>query len=146
MTELKAALVGESCFRVRFVETDAMGIVHHSSYIPWLEQARTDFCRTVGMSYPEISAKGIDFMVTELSVKYLSPSFFDNEIVVRAWVEKVGRVSCRFGYQIYNLTTGKICLGATTEHAAVNRDGKIQRMFPELYQLLLQHAGSGPVK
>lgn len=140
----KAAYVAESRFRVRFAETDAMGITHHSSYVVWMEQARTDFCRTVGMPYNEISAQGIGFLVAEIGLKYLSSSFFDDQMVVRVWVEKVGRASCRFGYQIYDETTGKICLDAFSEHAAASREGKIKRLFPELYELLLSQAGIGP--
>jgi acyl-CoA thioester hydrolase len=138
-----SAFVSESRFRVRFAETDAMGIVHHASYIIWMEQARTDYCRAAGMPYSEISAQGIDFMVTDIGVKYLSPSFFDDQIVVRAWVEKVGRASCRFGYQLYNETTGKIGIEGFSEHAAAGRDGKVKRLFPELYQLLTEKAGIG---
>ncbi|MEI6043836.1 MAG: thioesterase family protein [Chloroflexota bacterium] len=138
------AFIAEARFRVRYAETDAMGITHHSSYIVWLELARSEYCRAVGMPYPEISRQGIEFLVAELAIKYLSPSFFDDEIVVRTWVEKVGRASCRFGYQVYDETTDKLSLRATTEHAAVGHDGKIKRFFPTLYQILSSHSGIGP--
>ena len=145
MTETtSSAFIAESRFRVRFAETDAMGITHHSSYVVWMEQARTDYCRATGMPYNEISAQGIEFLVAEIGLKYLSSSFFDDQIVVRTWVEKVGKASCRFGYQIYDETTGKTCLEAFSEHAAATREGKIKRLFPELYQLLQSHAGTGP--
>jgi len=142
--EAKLAFVAEARFRVRYAETDAMGIVHHSSYIVWLELARSEYCRALGLPYPEISAQGIDFLVTEVAVKYLSPSFFEDEILVRTWVSKVGRVSCRFGYQVYDLTTGKLCVAGSTEHAGVDRSGKIKRFFPELYQLLSEKVGLAP--
>ncbi len=141
--EAKAAFIAESRLRVRYAETDAMGIVHHSNYVIWMEQARTDYCRSAGLSYTEISAQGLELAVTEVAVKYLSPCYFDDELIIKTWVEKVGRVSCRFGYQLYNATTGKISMEGATEHAAVSRDGKVQRFFPRLYQLMLANVGVG---
>ncbi len=135
----------ESSFRVRYAETDAMGITHHASYLVWLELARTEYCRMVGLPYTEISARGIEFQVTEVGVKYLRPSFFDNEITVQAWVENTGRVSCRFGYRVLNRTTGELCVEAFTEHASVDKRGKLTRLFPELYEVMVKNAGKGPV-
>jgi acyl-CoA thioester hydrolase len=96
------------------------------------------------LPYNEISAQGIEMQVIDVYVKYLSPSRFDDEIVVKVWIEKVGRASCRFGYQIINETTGKLCVEAATEHAAEAHDGKIKRFFPKLYDTLITHAGTFP--
>lgn len=96
------------------------------------------------MPYNEISAQGMELQVVDVYVKYLSPSRFDDEIIIRTWVEKVGKVSCRFGYQVFDKTTGKVCVEAATEHAGVGHDGKVRRFFPALYDLLVSHSGTFP--
>ncbi len=134
----------ESRLRPRYAETDAQGVVHHSNYLVWFEVARTDYCDALGFPYTEIERQGYGFVVTDLSIKYLSPARFDDRLIVRSWVEKIGRASCIFGYQIYNETTAKICVEGMTKHAAVSTAGKLIAFGPELYQALGARVGRGP--
>ena len=134
----------ETRLRPRYAETDAQGVVHHTSYIVWFEVARGEYCRALGFPYSEIEKQGYGFMVTDLSVKYLSPARFDDEIVVKTWVERIGRASCIFGYQIYNETSGKISIEGMTKHAAVTPAGKLVRFSPELYTVVAPRVGRGP--
>src|SRR5215210_7381176 len=100
-----APFMAESRLRPRYAETDAQGVVYHTNYIIWFEVARGDYCRAVGFPYIEIEQDGYGFMVTDLQVKYFSPARYDDQIIVKVWLEKTGRASCIFGYQIYNETT-----------------------------------------
>ena len=73
-----------SKIRVRYAETDQMGVAHHSAYVPWLEVARVDWLKAVGLDYAEIERGGIFFPVTELRLRYKQPARFDEELVKKA--------------------------------------------------------------
>ncbi len=75
--------------RVRFAETDAMGVAHHSSYIAWLEVARVEFLRSLGTPYPEIRAQGVDLAVLELFMNYRVSARFDDLVTVHTRVSKL---------------------------------------------------------
>lgn len=136
----------EHILRPRYAETDAQGVVYHANYIVWFEVARGEYCRAIGYPYLAIEREGYGFMVTDLNVKYLSPAFYDDEISIKTWVEKTGRYSCVFGYQIYNKTTGKFCVEGMSKHAAVSREGKLVRFSQELYDKINSVTGRGPIK
>lgn len=136
----------EHFLRPRYAETDAQGVVYHANYIVWFEVARGEFCRAIGYPYLAIEREGYGFMVTDLNVKYLSPAYYDDEISVKTWVEKTGRASCIFGYQIYNKTTGKICVEGMSKHAAVSREGKLVRFSQQLYDTIVPLVGRGPTR
>lgn len=136
--------VAEAHLRVRYAETDGMRIVYHSNYVIWFEVARGEYCRAIGYPYPQIEREGYGFMVTELAVKYYSPARYDDEIRVKVWLEKIGRASCVFGYQIYNETSEKLCVEGMSKHAAVTPEGKLVRFSGPLYELAAPKAGRGP--
>jgi len=141
-------LMCEVRLRTRYAETDGMGVIYHANYLIWFETARNEYCRLVGYPYLEMERQeGAYLMVTELSIKYHTPSFFDDEILVRTWVEEAGRASCVFGYQVWNETTGKLSVEGWSEHAAVDKvTGKIHRFSPLLYEVLVVNVGPGPSK
>ncbi len=136
--------VVEARLRPRYAETDAQGVVYHANYIIWFEVGRGEYCREVGYPYLEIERDGYGFMVTELGTKFLSPARYDDQIVVRVWLEKVARASCIFGYQIYNETSQKLCVEGMTRHAAVTPAGKVVRFSSRLYEIMAPRAGRGP--
>lgn len=94
----------ESRVRVRYAETDQMGIVHHASYIVWFEIGRTDLCRHVGLSYREIEERGFLLVVTEVGCRYRASFRYDDEVVVRTHIEEWGSRAVRFGYELYDST------------------------------------------
>lgn len=136
----------EFFLRPRYAETDAQGVVYHTNYIVWFEVGRGEYCRALGYPYVKIEQEGYGFMVTDLTIKYYSPAFYDDEISVKTWCEKIGRVSCVFGYQIYNKTTGKICVEGMSKHAAVSREGKLVRFSQTLYDIIDPLVGRGPTR
>jgi acyl-CoA thioester hydrolase len=112
--------------RVRFAETDAMGIVHHSRYLPYLEETRVAYLRHLGHPYTENQAAGIDFAVLEAYVQYRSPLRFDDEVDVHLAVGAVTRATFQIGYLL--TVAEAVRATAVTVHGAVDRDGRATRM------------------
>jgi acyl-CoA thioester hydrolase len=119
--------------RVRFAETDAMGIVHHSRYLPYLEETRVAYLRHLGHPYTENQAAGIDFAVLEAYVQYRSPLRFDDEVDVHLAVGAVTRATFQIGYLL--TVAGAVRATAVTVHGAVDRDGRAARMPAWLREL-----------
>ena len=112
--------------RVRFAETDAMGIVHHSRYLPYLEEARVEYLRHLGHPYHELRAEGVDYAVLEAFVQYRRPLRFDDEV----WVHLRLGAATRATFQIAYLLTvdGEARASAVTVHGCVNAQGRPVRM------------------
>jgi acyl-CoA thioester hydrolase len=112
--------------RVRFAETDAMGIVHHAAYLPYLEEARVEYLRAIGHPYSSLRAAGTDIAVLEASVRYLRPLHFDDV----ATVHLVPVTATRTSFEIDYLLTvdGVACSHAVTTHACVNERGRPTRL------------------
>ena len=91
----------ESRTRVRYKETDQMGIAHHANYVVWFEIGRTDLCRETGFPYTEIEARGFILVVTEIHVRYRSPFRYDDEVLIRTSVAKAGSRIIEFAYELY---------------------------------------------
>lgn len=110
---------------VSYGETDAMGVVYYGNYAHWFERARGQFMRERGLSYALVERRGVMLPVREMSLRYLWPARYDEEIVVRAAISRFGRASVDFVYQVYGPpeTSKLLCLG-TTQHACVNASGK----------------------
>ncbi len=92
--------VSEISFRVRYAETDAMGIVHHSHYVPWFEVGRIHFLDDAGLPYRKIEEMGYLFLITDLGIRYLRPARFHDLVTVRTWIDKVGSRGMRLEYEI----------------------------------------------
>jgi len=108
--------------RVRFAETDAMGVVHHAAYLPYLEEARVAFLRAAGHPYDAVRGAGVELPVAEVSVRYLRPLRFDDEVDVHLELARVTRASFEIGYL---LTAGGVpCATAVTLHAVTRADGR----------------------
>lgn len=112
--------------RVRFAETDAMGIVHHSRYLPYLEEARVEYLRALGHPYHELRAEGVDYAVLEAFVQYRRPLRFDDVVQVSLRLGAATRASFQIAYL---LTVGdEVRATAVTVHGCVNADGRPVRM------------------
>ncbi|MBI4883839.1 MAG: acyl-CoA thioesterase [Actinobacteria bacterium] len=119
--------------RVRFAETDAMGIVHHSRYLPYLEAARVEYLRHLGHPYTELRAEGIDFTVLEAHVQYRQPVRFDELVDVHLHLGAVTRTTFQIGYLL--TVGGEARATGVTAHGAVNAAGRPLRMPPWLLNL-----------
>ena len=125
--------------RVRFAETDAMGIVHHSRYLPYLEEARVEYLRSIGHPYTSRLHDGIDYAVIEAHVAYKAPLRFDDLVDVHLRVESATRATFTIGYRLD--VDSRVHATASTVHACVNAEGRPVRMPSWLRELA---AGSSP--
>ncbi len=115
-------------FRVRYAETDQMGVVYHTNYLIWCEVGRTDFIRARGMSYAEIERTGIGLAVSELSARFHGAARYDDLIRVRTTLAGVRSRSITFDYVITNLERGERLVTART--ALVSIDSATGRPTP----------------
>ncbi len=101
-TSIKAMTNGISTIelRVRYAETDQMGVAHHASYLVWCEQARTDHMRALGVRYRALEERGIRLPVVEASLRYRQPARYDDRVAVRCWVRDVSSRRVTFGYAV----------------------------------------------
>ena len=112
--------------RVRFAETDAMGIVHHSRYLPYLEEARVEYLRHLGHPYTEMRAEGVDYAVLEAWVQYRLPLRFDELVDVHLRLGAATRASFQMAYLL--TVDGEVRATAVTVHGCVNAQGRPVRM------------------
>ncbi|WP_190809017.1 thioesterase family protein [Flagellimonas sp. S3867] len=89
-------------FRVRYVETDQMGVVHHGNYAQYLEMGRIEWLRTIGTSYREMEENGIILPVISLQIHYKKSALFDDLLTVETAIKKAPLVKIEFDYKIYN--------------------------------------------
>ena len=112
--------------RTRFAETDAMGVVHHSSYLLYLEEARVAWLRTLGHHYQSVRDDGVEFAVLEAFVRYRAAVAFDEEVDVHVGIGRVTRATFQVGY-LLTVDEG-VRATAVTVHGCVTRDGRAARM------------------
>jgi len=122
--------------KVRYYETDAMGIVHHSNYIRWFEVARTDYLRAVGLPYRELEQSGTMSPVIGIQCDYLQSARYDDAIAVRAWVAAYNGVRLTIAYQV--MRDGQLLCRGESHHAFLH-DGRPvapKRSLPHVHQVL----------
>ena len=122
--------------RVRYAETDQMGVVYHANYLVWCEMGRTDLIRRCGVSYAEMERSGISLAVSELSARYHAPALYDDLIRVRTTLVDVRSRMISFEYLISNAVTDKRLVSAHTTLISIDRSGKPVALPPELRRLL----------
>ena len=110
-------------FRVRYAETDQMGVVYHGNYAQYLEMARVEWLRGFGISYKKMEESGIMLPVISLSIDYKKSAFYDDLITVKTTLKKPPSVKIEFDYEMRN-ESGEILAVANTILAFVNRESK----------------------
>jgi acyl-CoA thioester hydrolase len=120
--------------RVRYAETDRMGVVYYANYFVWFEVARTDWLRDTGWSYREMEAEGVSLPVIEAHCDYRQPSRYDDEIELRTRATLLSPIRIRFDYEV--LRTGTILTTGHTVHAAVDVNGRPCRLPGRVLEML----------
>jgi acyl-CoA thioester hydrolase len=120
--------------RVRFAETDAMSVVHHAAYLPYLEEARVEYLRALGHPYDDVRSAGIDFTVVELAVSYLRPLRFGELVDVHVALAWAKGATFQMDYLLG--VDGEARATAATVHGVVDREGRPQRTPAWLLALL----------
>ena len=124
--------VAETKFHVRYAETDAMGIVHHASYIVYFEEGRSAYLREQGTSYADFERSGFYLAVTEVQARYIKAAHYDDLLTVRCWAEAARSRALDFAYEILNAETRELLVKGTTKHICLDRTGAIARI-PEAW-------------
>ncbi|MFB3850861.1 MAG: acyl-CoA thioesterase [Acidobacteriota bacterium] len=122
--------------RVRYVETDQMGIVHHSVYFHWMEVGRTDYLRKKGFPYSKMEESGIKMPLIEASAKYVSPAKYDDEILVITKLEEFSPIKFSFSYKIVRKSDRKLIAEGITKHIAADCQNKPKRVPKEILSII----------
>lgn len=121
--------------RVRYQETDQMGIVYYSNYYVWYEVARTEYFRSLKYPYRVLEKEGVYLVVASSSCQYKKPAYYDDKIVVRSWISSIKNTSFIFEYEVVRnkdiLATGR------TVHVFINKKGKPIKV-PEKVRVLIE--------
>ncbi len=124
----------ESQIRVRYQETDNMGVVYYANYLVWFEVARTEYLRSRGMAYKDLEAeKGIYLMVASVSCQYKAPARYDDVVRIQTWVSELKNSSMKFEYKLF--IGEKLIATGDSVHVFANRAGRPTRIPDELRRL-----------
>jgi acyl-CoA thioester hydrolase len=121
-----ATTTGEIQIRVRYAETDRMGLLHHANYLVYFEQARTELLRARGKSYKDLEDQGFFLVIIKIEVKYRSPAHYDDVLTIRTTVTRVTPVRIEHKYEVFR--DGTLVAEGSSTLACVDRDGRLQAM------------------
>ncbi|NFD78632.1 acyl-CoA thioesterase [Clostridium botulinum] len=107
---------------VRYVETDQMGVVHHSNYYPWFEMGRTEFTKATGMKYTDIENIGVMMPLTESYCKYIKPAKYEDEIIIETSIEKLTPVKIIFSYKVIKKENNELLAKGNTTQSFVDKN------------------------
>jgi acyl-CoA thioester hydrolase len=114
--------------RVRYAETDKMGVVYYANFLVWFEVARADLLRSLGWTYREMEAAGVSLPVIEAHCEYARPARYDDEIEIRTEGQMVSPVRMRFNYTVLRRADQVVAAQGHTVHAAVDSSGRPCRL------------------
>jgi acyl-CoA thioester hydrolase len=126
----------ETRLRVRYAETDRMGVVYYANYLVWMEVGRVELCKSLGFNYRDMENEdGVALAVAEASCRYRAPARFDDEVIVKTWVEEANPRLAVFAYEMSLAESGQILATGHTRHIFVNAQMRRTRL-PEKYHAM----------
>jgi acyl-CoA thioester hydrolase len=135
--------VNETHIRVRYAETDQMGVVYHANYFIWFEVGRVELLRQFGFSYRDMEREdGCYIAVVDAQCRYKAPVHYDEEIVVRTYLKHVRERVIRFGYELRNVDGGELLAEGETTHIVADAHMN-PRTLPEKYLNVFRAAVGG---
>lgn len=138
MSEPRAAIE----FRVRYGETDQMGVVYHAEYLVWCEMGRTELMRSLGLPYSELERRGTRLAVAEASLRYHAPARYDDVVQVETTLAKLGSRAITFDYLIRHAATGTRLATARTTLVAMDAGGRATTIPADVRALFEPLAGA----
>ncbi|HUJ29986.1 MAG TPA: thioesterase family protein [Candidatus Acidoferrum sp.] len=124
----------ETSVRVRYAETDQMGVVYYGNYFTWFEVGRVELCRQLGFEYKQMELEDDSFIVVaEASCRYKRPARFDDLLTIRTRVSEAQRRMVRFAYEIVNASSGEVIATGETVHVICDRTGR-PKSLPDKYR------------
>lgn len=126
----------ETRFRVRYAETDQMGVVYYANYLVWMEVGRAEYCRAAGGRYKDMEATdGVRLAVVDAHCRYLYPARYDQEIAVKTSIARANRRMIEFHYEIRDAESGKELATGETKHIFLGPDMKPVKLPEQHYAL-----------
>jgi acyl-CoA thioester hydrolase len=122
----------ETRVRVRYAETDQMGVVYHANYLVWMEVGRVELCRASGFRYRDLEQDGVLMAVVEANCRYVSPALYDDEVVIRTRIETANARVVRFAYEMDAAHDGRRLAEGFTVHVFCGTNRKAAKL-PEKY-------------
>jgi acyl-CoA thioester hydrolase len=134
------SVVNESRIRVRYAETDQMGVVYHANHFIWFEVGRVELLRQLGFSYKDMEQQDNCFIaVVDARCRYKAPAVYDDEIIVRTWLKNVRESAIHFGYELVRVEDGSLLAEGETTHIVA--DAQMQKTaLPEKYMKVFREA------
>lgn len=140
---MSPGLVVEEDIRVRYAETDALGVVYYATHFVWFEVGRVSFLREIGLDFATADREGISFVVAEASCHYHAPAHFDERLIVRTWIEEMGRHSLTMSYEILNRDSRQTIATGKTVQVFIDVETHETTTIPAKATELLKSALSG---
>ena len=134
-------LVVETSFPVRYAETDAMGVVHHATYLVYFEEGRSQYMRDIGSDYANIEASGYQLPVTEVSVRYAGSLCYGERVKIRTWVDENRSRQLTFAYEVVAMENEQVLVKGFTRHVWTDGEGNVTRA-PADWNRLLEETNS----
>jgi acyl-CoA thioester hydrolase len=131
------SVASSSKLRVRYAETDQMGVAYHGGYFAWFEVGRTDLLRSHGLTYRDLEAQDLRLPVIEAQARFLRPALYDDVLEIRTTVTAVSGARVAFAYEVAREGTEGLLATGATSHAAVNSSGRPRRLPEGLRRVLL---------
>ena len=119
--------------KVRFVETDMMGVVHHANYLRWFEMGRVAYLRACGITLGQLMDAGVVFPLTEVEAKYKNSCTFDDDFEVQTRMSSFNKAKMEFTYKVIRLRDGVVAVEGRTRNVFTDKAGRIIRLEPQWY-------------
>ncbi len=132
----------ETRLRVRYAETDQMGVVYHANYLVWMEVARVDFCKHIGVDYREMEEDGVVIAVVEAHCRYQFPARFNDEILIAVTVLETSAKALRFQYDMSREPDGRKLAQGETAHLYLSKTRFRPMRLPPKYHEAFRVSGS----
>jgi len=130
--------------RVRYAETDQMGVVYHANYLVWCEIGRTDFIRRAGRSYADLEREGVLLAVSDASLRFHASARYDAPIAVHTSLTAIGSRGMSFAYRIVRADNAALLVSASTSLVSINREGRLEAL-PREVRTWLERAMQGRI-
>jgi acyl-CoA thioester hydrolase len=129
----------EARVRVRYAETDQMGVVYHSNYLIWFEVGRVEFIRQLGLNYKLMEEEGCGIAVVDVHVRYRAPARYDDELLIETRLLVARGAVIRFGYRILRVADSLLLCEGETAHVVVGKDMKKRSLPPKYAERFAAH-------
>jgi acyl-CoA thioester hydrolase len=127
-------VTSETRLRVRYAETDQMGVVYYANYLVWMEVGRVELCKVCGFNYRDMESEdGILLAVAEANCRYAAPARFDDEVIVKTWIREAGTRMVTFAYEMRLAAGDRVLATGYTRHVFLTRDFRPARLPRKYY-------------